>query len=232
MKNLLIIGGTRGIGFEIAKQNADKFNLHLAARNHTPAIPSAATFYQYDAALGNVDELSGLPDEIHGFVYCPGTINLKPFQSLKIEDYQRDFEVNVLGAIRVIQLLLPKFKAAGGASIVLFSSVAAGVGMPFHCSITVAKRALEGLTISLAAELAGSQIRANAIAPSLTETELASSFTNSPEKRAQIEKRHPLQRLGKPSEIASLATFLLSDEASWITGQILAVDGGLSKLKL
>jgi 3-oxoacyl-[acyl-carrier protein] reductase len=232
VKNLLIIGGTRGIGLEIARQNENKFNLFLAARNQSTAIPSSANFYELDVASGDINDFPALPEQIHGLVYCPGTINLKPFQNLKTADYQRDFEINLLGAVRIIQALLPRIKVANSSSIVLFSSVAASIGMPFHCSVTVAKRAIEGLTISLAAELASSNVRVNAIAPSLTNTELASAFTNTPEKLAQIQKRHPIQRIGKPSEVASLASFLLSDEASWITGQILSVDGGLSKLKL
>jgi 3-oxoacyl-[acyl-carrier protein] reductase len=232
VKNLVIIGGTRGIGLEIARGSKNKFNLFLAARNQIAELPFEASFFSFDATSDSLDCFATLPEKIHGLVYCPGTINLKPFQNLKAEDYQRDFEVNVLGAVRVIQALLPRIKVAGSSSIVLFSSVAASIGMPFHCSVTVAKRAVEGLTISLAAELASSGIRVNAIAPSLTNTTLASAFTNSPEKLAQIEKRHPIQRIGTPSEVASLASFLLSDEASWITGQILSVDGGLSKLKL
>jgi NAD(P)-dependent dehydrogenase (short-subunit alcohol dehydrogenase family) len=163
-------------------------------------------------------------------VYCPGTINLKPFRSLKQEDFQQDLNTNVLGAIQVIQHFLPNLLASPAATVVLFSTVAVQVGMPYHASIAVSKGAIEGLTRSLAAEYA-SKIRFNCIAPSLTDTPLAGRLLSSPEKKVANGERHPMKRVGEASDLAEMAAFLLSYKSSWITGQIMHVDGGMSNLK-
>jgi NAD(P)-dependent dehydrogenase (short-subunit alcohol dehydrogenase family) len=172
-----------------------------------------------------------LPTSLDGLVYLPGTINLKPFRALKSADFLHDFEVNVLGAIKVLQAALKALKAGDSSSVVLFSTVAVAQGMPFHSSIAASKGAIEGLMRSLAAELAPA-IRVNAIAPSLTATPLASKLLSTPEKMEASAKRHPLQRLGKPEDVAAMAAFLLGKQSSWITGQVFAVDGGLSQLKV
>lgn len=172
-----------------------------------------------------------LPATLDGLVYLPGTINLKPFRALKPMDFLHDFEVNVLGAIKVLQAALKALKAGENSSVVLFSTVAVAQGMPFHSSIATSKGAIEGLMRALAAELAPS-IRVNAIAPSLTATPLASKLLSTPEKMEASAKRHPLQRLGKPEDIAAMAAFLLGKQSSWITGQVFGVDGGLSQLKV
>lgn len=172
-----------------------------------------------------------LPASLDGLVYLPGTINLKPFRALKPTDFLHDFEVNVIGAIKVLQAALKALKAGENSSVVLFSTVAVAQGMPFHSSIATSKGAIEGLMRALAAELAPS-IRVNAIAPSLTATPLASKLLSSPEKMDASAKRHPLQRLGKPEDIAAMAAFLLGKQSSWITGQVFGVDGGLSQLKV
>ena len=183
----------------------------------------------WDATAGDfpVDQL---PETLEGLVYCPGSIRLQPFSRLRDEDFRADFELNLLGAVRVLRAALPCLKAAGRASVVLFSTVAVGTGMPMHASIAAAKGAVEGLTRSLAAELAPG-IRVNAIAPSLTDTPLAAGLLRSERQRAAAAERHPLGRIGQPSDLAAAALFLLSEEAGWVTGQVLHVDGGMGGLR-
>ncbi len=232
MKNILIIGAGKGIGLETAKLLAAENNLITISRNLTDSLRDLrTTFHQIDVAKETLDSLSDLPEVIHGIVYCPGSISLKPFNRFSTQDFLNDFTQNVLGAVAIIQKVLPNLKKANGASIVLFSTVAAKLGMPFHSSISTSKSALEGLAKSLAAEFASSQIRVNVIAPSLTDTPLTSFLLNTDEKRESSSKRHPLQRIGTPNEMAQLVSFLLSDSASWITGQIIGADGGLGSLK-
>lgn len=172
-----------------------------------------------------------LEQPLDGLVYFPGTINLKPFNRLTPADFTRDYEINALGAAMFIQQYLPNLKKSEQASIVLISSVAASLGLPFHGSISMAKAALGGLTRALAAELAPS-IRVNCIAPSLVDTPLASKFVDTDEKRDQLAKRNPLRKIGSASDVAGMVSLLLRDESQWITGQILAVDGGMGILKL
>ena len=184
----------------------------------------------WDATESELEQ-GDLPEALDGLVYCPGTINLKPFARLTDADYRSDFETNFMGAIRSIRSALPALKRAENpASIVLFSTVAVGSGMPFHASIASAKGAVEGLVGALAAELAP-KVRVNAIAPSLTDTPLAARLLSSDERRAGSAKRHPLGRIGSASEIAWLATRLLGDEMSWATGQIFRLDGGISRIR-
>lgn len=171
-----------------------------------------------------------LEQPLDGLVYFPGTINLKPFARITSADFTRDYEINALGAAMFIQHYLPNLKKSGTASVVLISSVAASLGLPFHSSISMAKAALEGLTCALAAELAPS-IRVNCIAPSLVDTPLASKFIDTDEKREQVAKRNPLRKVGSPSDIAGMVSFLLCDESQWMTGQVLNIDGGMGSLK-
>ncbi len=169
-------------------------------------------------------------DNIHGLVYAVGTINLKGFQRLETDDFIQDFKINALGAAQAVRAALKSLKKSPRpASVVLFSSVAANKGFPFHTSVGMAKGALNGLVVSLAAELAP-KVRVNAIAPSLTRTSLAEPILKNDAAAKSLEQAHPLKRLGHAEDIASVAAFLLSDEASWITGQIMGVDGGRSTL--
>jgi len=167
---------------------------------------------------------------IHGVAYCPGSINLKMFRSLKAEEFLQDFELNVMGAVRFLQKMHGGLKAVPGSSVVMFSTVAVQQGMSFHSSIAISKGAVEGLVRSLAAEWAPG-IRVNAIAPGLVETPLSARLLSSPEKVEASAKRHALGRIGQPEDIASMALFLLGDKSAWMTGQILGVDGGMSALR-
>ena len=176
------------------------------------------------------DNLPTIDEPIDGLVYFPGTINLKPFNRISKEEFYHDFEVNVWGAINVVQKYLPLLKKSSSASVVFISSVAAQTGMTFHSSIALAKAGLEGLTRSLAAEFAPT-IRFNCIAPSLVNTPLSEKFINTPEKTEAIKNKNPLKKIGSPEEIAEAIMFLLSNQSSWITGQVLAVDGGMGVIK-
>jgi 3-oxoacyl-[acyl-carrier protein] reductase len=226
-KNYLIIGGNSGIGLALANRLAERNNsVMIASRN---AIATKGKSFNYNAMTDDLT-LSDLPEQLHGLVYCPGTINLKPFHRLSDQDFIDDFQLNVMGAIRTIRSVLPILKNSQPSSILLFSTVAVQQGMAFHSSVAASKGAVEGLTRSLAAELAP-RIRVNCIAPSLTNTPLASKLLSSEEKKKAADDRHPLKRTGAPEELAALAAFLLSEEASWITGQVIAVDGGLSSIR-
>ncbi|KQT35724.1 oxidoreductase [Chryseobacterium sp. Leaf405] len=232
MKNIVIIGCGQGIGFATAKLLSEKNHIIGISRSHNAEVENLnINFHQMDILSGNLDEIN-FPDVIDGLVYAPGSINLKPFNRLSTEDFRNDFEINVLGAVKIIQRLLPNLKKSESASVVLFSSVAAKLGMPFHASVSASKNAVEGLTKSLAAELSPQKIRVNCIAPSLTDTNLASQLLSTTEKREASGKRHPLQRIGNAGEMAKMTEFLLSENASWITGQIIGIDGGMGNTKL
>lgn len=228
MKQFLVVGGTSGIGLAVTQALVRQgHGVHVWARNFTE-IEGAQMIV--NDAMGDLD-LSLLPDLLDGFVYCPGSINLKPFHRLTAEDFAQDWQINFMGAVNSLQAVLPRLKKAEQASVVLFSTVAVGLGMPFHASIASAKGAVEGLTKSLAAEWAP-KIRVNAIAPSLTQTPLAQKLLSNEEKIEAAAKRHPLQKIGSPEDIAAMAIFLLGDDSRWITGQVMHVDGGLSSLKI
>ncbi|RDV16505.1 SDR family NAD(P)-dependent oxidoreductase [Pontibacter diazotrophicus] len=233
-KNILVIGGTSGIGLETARQLKEKgANVITASRKNAEEAESAGLQHiVLDVMELDSNLTAQLPDVLHGLVYCPGTIKLKPFERLQIADFRNDFELNVLGAVQVLRAVIPLLKKAEGASVVLFSTVAAQLGMPYHASIATAKAAIEGLTVALAAEYASAQIRYNAVAPSLTDTPLASSLLSTSDKKEAAGKRHPLGRVGQPQDMAQAAIFLLSDDSSWMTGQVLHVDGGMSSVKL
>ncbi len=232
MKNIVVIGCGQGIGLAAARILSENNHVTGISRSHHPELDKLnIEFVQMDILTGNLDEIT-FPEVIDDLVYAPGSINLRPFKRLTEDDFKKDFEINVLGAVKCIQKLLPHLKKSEHASIVLFSSVAAKLGMPFHASVSASKSAVEGLTKSLAAELSAEKIRVNAIAPSLTDTKLASQLLSTPEKRDASGKRHPLQRVGNAVEMAKLTEFLLSADSSWITGQIIGIDGGLGSIKL
>lgn len=228
-KNILIIGASSGIGKSLAEMViADGANVIAASRSN-PNI-KGVTYIPLDVTAMS-SEIEGLPSELHGVVYAPGTINLKPFHRLSIDVFQQDLEINVLGAIKVLQASFKSLKAAKGSSVVLFSTVAAKLGMNFHSSIATSKGAIEGLGKSLAAEWAVHNVRVNILAPSLTDTPLADRLLATPEKKEASNKRHPIGRFGKSDDLAHMAKLLLSDEGSWITGQVVGVDGGVGSLK-
>ncbi|WP_010181665.1 SDR family NAD(P)-dependent oxidoreductase [Aquimarina agarilytica] len=229
MKNILLIGGSYGIGNEIAKQMKAEANVIVASRTNND-LPEDVTHIPFDAAKNSILEID-LPEVIDGLVYCPGTINLKPFSMLKPEVFESDLQLNFLSLVKILKELHPKLKASTQASIVVFSTVAVKVGMPFHTSVAAAKGALEGFSKSLAAEWAP-QIRVNVIAPSLTNTPLAKRLVSNEAKIEKMNERHPLKRIGQSEDIAHMASFLLSDKSSWITGQVMGVDGGTSTLNL
>lgn len=228
MKNILIVGGSSGIGLALVEALQDICNIYVASRTAETLTGKNVTHLPYDARTDAIDS-NALPD-IHGMVYCPGSINLRPFKGLKPDTFRDDFELNVMGAVKVLQSIEKNLKAAGKASVLLFSTVAVQTGMPFHASVATAKGAIEGLTRSLAAEWAPT-VRVNCIAPSLVNTPLADKFLNNETKVAKASERHPLQRVGTAEEIAELGVFLLSDNSNWMTGQILTVDGGIGSLK-
>jgi NAD(P)-dependent dehydrogenase (short-subunit alcohol dehydrogenase family) len=176
-------------------------------------------------------DFSFLPEILDGVVYCPGSINLKPFARIKSEDFTNDFNLQVGGLIKVLQAAQPALKKSEHASVVVFSTVAVQMGLPFHTQVSASKGAIEGLTKALSAEWAPS-IRVNCIAPSLTDTPLAAQLLNTEEKKAANALRHPLKKIGTAADIANMAAFLLSEKASWITGQVLHVDGGMSTVKV
>ncbi len=231
LKNFLIIGGSTGIGYQLALQLAITNQVFATYHKHSPDTDTNhnLSFHAYNV-LDEETDLDFLPDTLHGIVYCPGSITLKPFSRISQEDFVNDYRLNVLGAIKIIQQLLTQLKASGNASIVFFSTVAVQHGFNFHSMVAASKGAVEGLTRALAAELAPA-IRVNCIAPSITETPLSSSLLNTDAKKEANAARHPLKRIGTPEDIAHLAEFLLSDRSSWITGQIMAVDGGMSSIK-
>lgn len=231
-KTILVVGGTSGIGKAVVQDLLEQNARVIVAARHKPEaeVADRVAYISLDVTEPG-DSLSALPDTLHGLVYTPGSINLKPFTALKPDDFLADFSINVLGAIRVIKAALKPLRAAQGASVVLFSTVAVQLGLNYHTSVAAAKGALEGLGRSLAAELASKQVRVNLIAPSLTNTPLAENLLATDDKKAASRQRHPMGRYGEAQDIARATVFLLSGDSSWVTGQVLHVDGGLSTLR-
>ncbi|PQB04532.1 SDR family NAD(P)-dependent oxidoreductase [Aureitalea marina] len=228
-KNILLIGGSYGIGQGIA-QLLSKENHVIVASRTADGVPPNCHHLPFDATQDDVSDLD-LPESIDGLVYCPGSINLKPFRALKPDAFRRDMEINLIGLVSVVQGILPRIKKAERSSLVFFSTVAVDLGMPFHTSVAAAKGAVEGFARALAAELAPS-VRVNVIAPSLTDTPLAGKLLATDEKKEKMAQRNPLKQVGQIEDLASMAQFLIEDTGKWISGQVFHVDGGMSSLKV
>lgn len=234
-KTYIIAGGSKGIGLTLTLQLLEAgANIHVYSRTTGDLPTNDQLTHQVCDFSGDGFDSVELPDAIHGVAYCPGTINLRSFRGLKLEDFRKDFEVNAMGAIKFLKGCLAGLKKGSDASpssIVLFSTVAVSTGLPMHSSIAVAKGAIEGLTRSLAAELAPN-IRVNCLAPALTDTPLAANFFSTDEKRAAMDAKYPLGRSGTPTDLANMAKLLLSPASDWMTGQVIGVDGGMSTIRI
>lgn len=230
MANYFIVGASSGIGKQLATQLSEAGHKVFGTFNKTAVSENILNVEYHSMDVLAEVSVDFLPETIDALIYCPGSINLKPFTRIKVADFLSDFDLQVGGAVKVIQAVLPRLKAAEHSSIVLFSTVAVQTGLPFHTQVAASKGAIEGLTKSLAAEFAP-KIRVNCIAPSLTDTPLAAMLLNNDQKKEANAERHPLKRIGSTEDIANMAEFLISDKAAWITGQIMHVDGGMSTVK-
>jgi len=227
MKNILIIGGSKGIGKAIIDNVVSDNNVINISRTAPDLTHNNLTHYSCDVINDELPEI----DIIDTLIYCPGSINLKPVSRLSLDNFKEDFEINVLGAVKAIQHYLPQLKKGNSPSILLFSTVAAKLGMPFHASIATAKSGVEGLVKSLGAEFAPT-IRVNAIAPTVTDTTLASKLLRNEKMINNIIERHPLKKILNPKEVADMAAFLISDKAAALSGQIFEMDCGIVSFKL
>lgn len=227
-KQILVVGGSSGIGREIVQQLREAGGeVWVWARRDMSDLESQGVHLsQVDVTREIEAQGAELPESLQGLVYAPGSIELAPFQQLKPEVFQSEYDLNVVGAVRVIQYALNALTAEGGAGVVLFSTVATARGMNFHSAVASVKAGVEGLAISLAAEFASKKVRFNVVAPSLTDTPLAERLLSNEKRREASAERHPLKRIGQPADIAQATLYLLS--AEWVTGQRIGVDGGLS----
>lgn len=228
MKNILLIGGSHGIGLSMVKELQETHNVFVASRTDEELQHENITHIEFDVTKDKLD-ISQLPEKLDGFVYCPGSINLKPFKMMSLDTIKDDMELNFFAMVKIVKDIISLMNE--GSSMVFFSTIAVGTGMPFHTSVAAAKGAIEGFAKSMAAEYAP-KIRVNVIAPSLVDTPLAKRLLNNDKKREMMSERHPLKRVGNPEDIANAAVFLLSDKSTWMTGQIIGVDGGLSTLNI
>jgi NAD(P)-dependent dehydrogenase (short-subunit alcohol dehydrogenase family) len=232
MSSYLVVGGSSGIGKAIVNQLVDEGHRVFATYfSHRIESGNDMLSTHYLDVLQDEVEMDFLPEQLDGLAYCPGTINLKPFARIKAQTFRDDYEIQFLGAVKTIQVAIPRLKKPEQSSIVLFSTVAVQTGFNFHSIVASSKGAIEGLTRSLAAEFAP-KIRVNCIAPSITETKLAAGLLNTDEKIEASAGRHPLKRIGYPADIGQMAAFLLTAKSGWITGQVFHVDGGISTLKV
>ena len=227
MKTIIIVGGSKGIGRAILESLVDTHKIINISRTEPDIRHENLIHHSCNILTDNLPDI----DWADGLVYSPGSINLKPISRLSLENFKEDFEINVLGAVKTIQNYLPALKKGTNPSIVLFSTVAAKLGMPFHASIATAKAGVEGLVKSLGAELAPA-IRVNAIAPTVTDTDLASKLLRNEKMIENIIERHPLKKFLNPKEVANMATYLLSDNALSISGQVFQMDCGIVSFKI
>lgn len=227
MRNIVIIGGSKGIGNAILLQQLENNQVYNISRNAPNISHPNLKHFEMDVLQESLPEI----ENVDVLIYCPGTINLKPIGNLSIGDFRNDFEINVIGAVKVIQKYLPALRKGNNPSIVLFSTVAAKLGMPFHASIATAKAGVEGLVKSLGAELA-SVVRINAIAPTITETSLAAGILRNDRMKENMMERHPMKNYLKPEEVASMANYLISEHAKSISGQIFEMDYGIVTFKI
>ena len=226
MKNIVIIGGTKGIGKAIVSEVVDNNNVVCLSRNQTDFSHDNYTFHNFDALVDDYPDF----ESVDCLIYCPGSINLKPISTLSLDDFRNDFELNVIGAVRAIKKYLNLLKKSGSASILLFSTVATKLGMPYHASVSVAKSGIDGLVKTLGSELAP-KVRINAIAPTITNTELASKILRNDKVIENMIERHPLKKILSSNEVAKMASFLISEDASSISGQIFNMDAGIVSFK-
>ena len=227
MKNIVIIGGSKGIGNAILSYAIEDNNVINISRNLPEISHPNLTNYQLDVLVSELPDI----EQVDVLIYCPGSINLKPIMSLGIDDFRNDFEINVIGAVKSIQKYLPTLKKGTNPSIILFSTVAAKLGMPFHASIATAKSGVEGLVKSLGAELAPT-VRVNAIAPTITETSLSAAILRNDRMKENMIERHPMKGYLDPEEVAGMAKFLMSDSAKSISGQVFEMDYGIVSFKI
>ena len=227
MKNIVIIGGSKGIGNAILKEAIENNKVINISRNLPEISHPNLTNFQLDVLASELPDI----EQIDVLIYCPGSINLKPIMSLGIDDFRNDFEINVIGAVKSIQKYLPTLKKGTNPSIILFSTVAAKLGMPFHASIATAKSGVEGLVKSLGAELAPT-VRVNAIAPTITETSLSAAILRNDRMKENMIERHPMKGYLNPEEVAGMANFLMSDSAKSISGQVFEMDYGIVSFKI
>jgi len=227
MKNILIVGGSKGIGEQVLNELITENNVINLSRSVPSQSNPNLSNYNIDILR---DELPDL-EQLDAIVYCPGSINLKPISRLSLQDFRDDFEINVIGAIKTIQKYLPLLKKSTNSSVVLFSTVATKLGMPYHASVSASKSAIDGLVKTLGAELAP-RIRVNAVAPTITKTDLASKFLRNDKAIENMIERHPLKKILSPNEVAMMVKFLISDDSSSISGQTFNLDAGLVSFKI
>ena len=227
MRKIIIVGGSRGIGNSLLNTLVEDHKIINISREQPTLSHVNLTHYTCDILTDELPEIT----EADSIIYCPGSINLKPISRLKLDDFRNDFEINVIGAVKTIQRYLPLLKKGNKPSIVLFSTVATKLGMPFHASVSAAKSAVEGLVKSLGAEFAPT-IRINAIAPTVTNTDLASKILRNEKMIDMITERHPLKKFLNPNEVADLAEFLLSEKSASISGQVFKMDCGIVSFKI
>ena len=227
MNKIIIVGGSRGIGKEIINDLVDDNLIINLSRNKPELTHTNLTHYNVDVLSSDLPDL----EDVSSVIYCPGSINLKPIGRISLDEFREDFEINVVGAVKIIQKYLPILKKSNNASILLFSTVATKLGMPYHSTVAASKSAIDGLVKTLGAELAP-KIRVNAIAPTITKTDLASKLLRNEKVIENMIERHPLKKILMPEEVSKMAKFLISKNASSISGQIFNLDAGIVSFKL